>query len=105
MGDEKDAKELIIIFSENLKKLVKDLQKGINESDFVKIDELAHSIKGAAANMCAEKLRKKAAYIQELACSLETEAIIDAYDDLKQCARETEDEMTLALKSGLKKTD
>ncbi|MGE4520044.1 MAG: response regulator [Desulfobacteraceae bacterium] len=102
MGDEKDAKELIIIFTENLKRLVKELQKGISESDFVKIDELSHSIKGAAANMCATELMEKAALIQELTCSLDNEAIGSAFDELKQCARETEDEMSMALKSCLK---
>lgn len=99
MGDEKDARELIIIFTENLKRLLKEFQKGINDFDFAQIDEVAHSVKGAAANMCADNLSKKAAYIQEKTKLLDIDIINCEFEDLKQISVQTENEMLKALKS------
>ncbi|MCB9480669.1 MAG: response regulator [Desulfobacteraceae bacterium] len=99
MGDEKDAKELIIIFIENMKRLVKDIQKGINDFDYARIDELAHSIKGAAANMCANDLMDKAALLQEKSKTLDIDIIYSAYEELRQSAFQTEYEMSATLKN------
>ncbi|MDY0132679.1 MAG: response regulator [Desulforegulaceae bacterium] len=99
MGDEKAGKELINIFTDNLQKLVNELEKEINNSDFLRIDQLSHSIKGSAANIGAQKLAEKAGIIEELINSLDLDSIKIAFGDLKKCKKDTQTEISKVIES------
>ncbi len=64
-GDKDFEKEIIDLFLKDTTRHLKRLEEAINEGDSSNVEAAAHSIKGAAANMGAEKFR-------ELAQKLET---------------------------------
>ncbi len=56
--------EVVEIFVETIPELLQDLQKASEAADADAIAAVAHSIKGAAANICAEPIRASAAALE-----------------------------------------
>ncbi|MCP4148840.1 MAG: response regulator [bacterium] len=63
MGDAAFLDSVLNNFLEEVPDRIKGLKKGLHEEDAVKVKSFAHSIKGAAAEVCANALRKVAAEI------------------------------------------
>jgi len=59
-------KELLDGFIHNVRKQLKDIEKAIAAGDAEKVRREAHSIKGGAANICAEELSKLALEMEML---------------------------------------
>jgi len=56
-GDRELLAEVIDIFVETIPELMDELQSAISSNDAVKLQGAAHSLKGAASNICAEHVR------------------------------------------------
>jgi len=57
--------EVVEVFVDTMPDLLNDLKKASAEADAVAIAALAHSIKGAASNICAEPMRASAASLEQ----------------------------------------
>ena len=64
-GDLTFLDELLDLYTEEYSARHKDLQKAVEQSDFIRIAEIAHGLKGASANLSLTKLQK-ASYELEL---------------------------------------
>ncbi|MGM0417500.1 MAG: response regulator [Thermodesulfobacteriota bacterium] len=93
MQDKNDAAELITIFIDNMKNLVQGLDKGVKDSDFSEINNYAHSIKGACANMCACPMMEKASEIQDFSQKIDIDSIHKSYEEFKQIYIKTKEKM------------
>jgi|GEM_PF-6649459 len=93
MQDKNDAAELISIFIDNMKNLVQGLGKGVEETDFSEINNYAHSIKGACANMCACSMMEKASEIQDFSQKIDIDSVHKSYEEFKQIYTKTKEKM------------
>ena len=66
-GDRELLQELIELFTENTKKTLVTLEEATRKNDAQGVGHAAHSVKGSAANLCAERLRVLAADLEEAA--------------------------------------
>lgn len=90
MGDNDDAKELVEIFNKNMKSLLDGLYKGIENKDYENVRLTAHSIKGAAANMCTELLREKAVEMLGYVDRKDLDNLYRSFDETRKVYYETE---------------
>ncbi len=65
-GDRELLYEVIEIFVETLPELMEELQQAVTTSDATKLQGAAHSLKGAASNICAEPVRAVAQQLEEM---------------------------------------
>ena len=63
----RDVKQIVSIFSNDLSNLEDQLETAVEESDMQKVREVAHTIKGAAANIRASRLSQVAAKLESAA--------------------------------------
>jgi len=64
-GDFSFLNELLDLYSEEYSARHKDLQEAVEQNDFIRVEEIAHSLKGASANLSLTNLQK-ASYELEL---------------------------------------
>ncbi len=65
-GDRELLSEVIDIFVETIPELMDDLQSAISSNDAEQLQGVAHSLKGAASNICAEPVRFAAQQLEEM---------------------------------------
>lgn len=65
-GDEELAKTLLQVFASDVPNTIEQLKQALEEGDVKSATRHAHTIKGAAANVSAERLRASASKIEEL---------------------------------------
>ncbi len=93
MGDADDVKELITIFKDTIKNDINRLNDSINKKDFNDIKKFAHSIKGAAGNMCAEILSMKSGEIQKFAEEMNFDKLSESFKNFNDIYNSTIEEM------------
>ncbi|MEI6518494.1 MAG: Hpt domain-containing protein [bacterium] len=79
-GDKKTTDEILAIFAEELRELLQLLQDAIDKYDYPSIHSVAHTMKGAAANVGAISLAGHAAKIIKAAddkLNFEIDQILD----------------------------
>ncbi len=65
-GDRELLLEVIEVFMETIPELMEELQTAITTSDAEKMHGAAHSLKGAASNICAESVRAVAQQLEDM---------------------------------------
>lgn len=63
-GDAEVEQELLRIFVEQTDEKIRALDRGVASKDYVQVGEEAHSLKGASANVGADRLRELAASLE-----------------------------------------
>ncbi len=94
LGDDMPLlKEVIAAFLDMIPQQVTDLREACRDGDFSRLRGAAHSLKGSAANICAEPVRALALRIEELTRQQELSAVaemlpqlVDRLSELRQCA-------------------
>ncbi|MCF8130537.1 MAG: response regulator [Deltaproteobacteria bacterium] len=87
-GDKDFERELIDLFLKDTSRHLERLGAAINEGDSPNVEAAAHSIKGAAANMGAEKFRKLAHGLEMKGKSRSIGGILEDFDHLKSAFAE-----------------
>jgi two-component system, sensor histidine kinase and response regulator len=87
-GDKDFERELIDLFLKDTSRHLERLGAAINEGDSPNVEAAAHSIKGAAANMGAEKLRKLAHGLEMKGKNRSIDGILGDFDHLKSAFAE-----------------
>jgi len=64
-GDRELLMEVLDTFMETMPKILKDLHNAVSNKDASRLAAAAHSLKGAAANVCAEPIRRSARQLEE----------------------------------------
>ncbi len=82
-GDQKLFDEVVEIFLETVPDNLRRLEEAINTASVEMIRMVAHSLKGAASNICAEPVRDLAAQLEEAAASESIASAQQMADDLK----------------------
>ena len=77
MDDEELASTLCGIFLKDVPGRIKTLKDSLSEQDAKGIEQSAHSIRGATANMSGEALSELAKSIEEAACSNDLNFVAD----------------------------
>lgn len=57
-GDEEFLKELLILYTKEFLSQFKNFQEAIKNRDFLKIQEIGHTLKGSSANLSLEPLQE-----------------------------------------------
>ena len=83
MGDEDLVREVVALFLDNLPQRIQELQAALDAGDAPAARMAAHTIKGMAANTCAEALRKVAGEIEDAAREGDLDAVRGRMDDIK----------------------
>jgi len=65
-GDRELLMEVLDTFIETIPKILDDLHNAVSNGDASRLAAAAHSLKGAAANVCAEPIRRTARRLEEL---------------------------------------
>ncbi len=65
-GDRELLMEVLDTFMETIPKILEDLHNAVSNGDASRLAAAAHSLKGAAANVCAEPIRQTARRLEEL---------------------------------------
>jgi HPt (histidine-containing phosphotransfer) domain-containing protein len=81
-GDKKTTDEVLLIFIDELKILLRQLDDAIVELDYAAIYTTAHTLKGIAANVGANSLAAKAEKMQKTAGEKSNENLIGMLDDI-----------------------
>ena len=68
-GDRDLLDEIVRIFSDQCPRTVSEIQNAIRAADFSLVERAAHSLKGAASNLCATGVTQSAAELEESARS------------------------------------
>jgi signal transduction histidine kinase/DNA-binding response OmpR family regulator len=91
MQDEETASAILDMFLEDLPQQIEAMQRQLAAGDTLASGMTAHSIKGAAANVGAERLRQRAQSMEEAAKRSDLEALRQAMPDLNACCEELRD--------------
>ncbi|OQX96426.1 hypothetical protein B6I21_01075 [candidate division KSB1 bacterium 4572_119] len=104
-GDKKFCQELIDLFLVELPRMLKSLRDGLEKEDAELVHRMAHTIKGAAGNICAPKLENATRQLEinskkgDLNEGFELlEKIQKEFQDLKEVLKEPEYMMELCVK-------
>ncbi len=89
-GDEDFKKEIIDLFLEDTRRHLTLLKGAINVEDSSQVEGTAHSVKGAAANMGAEKVRKLSHDIELMGRDGSFDKALRTFDQLKSAFLEVE---------------
>jgi HPt (histidine-containing phosphotransfer) domain-containing protein len=89
-GDKDFEREIIDLFLKDTSLHLDRLSAAINEGNSPNVETAAHSIKGAAANMGAEKFRKLAHGLEMKGKSGSIDGILEDFDHLKSAFAEVE---------------
>ncbi len=84
-GREKNYKGILRMFCENQAHAVDELKKAIDAGDKELYIRIAHTVKGVAANIGAEKLAKDALALEELLKQEKVKEALERLDDFNQC--------------------
>lgn len=87
-GQKKDALDMLITFTEMTHDLIKNIRAFSDKKDFINLEKVAHSLKGAARSVCAPQLGDLAAQLQIISESKEAkdsliEDIEKTYEQIK----------------------
>ncbi len=69
--------ELLDIYIEDFVNKRKDLGEAVSASDFTKIKEVAHSMKGASGNISAKRMYDSCLKLEQLARANSTDGMVD----------------------------
>jgi HPt (histidine-containing phosphotransfer) domain-containing protein len=83
MGDEEMAQTMIEIFLDDIPKQIESLKRSLEASDAETVKRIAHSIKGAAANIGGKVLRELAGEIEKACKDGNFESVNDCYPELE----------------------
>lgn len=93
MGEKEILVEVLPPYIENLENCLEEL-KGLNtDSDFVRIRELAHSIKGSSLNLDIVALGKEAEILEDLAYNERKEGLKEGITKIDELATQTKAEL------------
>ena len=90
-GDTDMLKEIVEIFLDTSTSDIRELQEAISSRDSLKVGQKAHSIKGAAANIGAEAVRKIALEIEQSIKAEDSGKIDNLFNNLKRNLRKLEE--------------
>ncbi|MGE3165778.1 MAG: Hpt domain-containing protein [Planctomycetota bacterium] len=74
-GERELLEEVIALFRESTAGRIDELRRAVDQSDLRGVANAAHSIKGAAANICAERVRALATEVEKVALAGEKNAL------------------------------
>lgn len=83
-GDETFLKELLELYDEEFNTKSQELEKAIQEKDFLTIREVGHYLKGASANLSLPGLREASWKMEQAGQDQDLEAARQALLSLKQ---------------------
>ncbi|GAF84947.1 unnamed protein product, partial [marine sediment metagenome] len=83
MGSQEFLGKILTKFETTAAKYLKDIEEGIEAADAEQVGRLAHSLKGAAANLSAESLRQAALEMEQLGKSGELTNAGECLEKLK----------------------
>jgi CheY-like chemotaxis protein/HPt (histidine-containing phosphotransfer) domain-containing protein len=83
-GDRELFRELLILFAEHIPQLLGDIQSAVVSSDSEKLRVAAHSLKGAASNICAEPVRSTAERLEIMGKSSDFKEVESFLADLEK---------------------
>jgi len=84
MGDREMAETVIEVFLDDIPKQIESLKQAVQDCDIETSERIAHSIKGAAANVGGEALRELAAQIEAACKNRNTEFVGGALDAIQE---------------------
>ncbi len=84
MDDEEFAQKAVEVFLETIPTVIRDLRHSAEDLNFPELQRHAHSIKGASANIGAERLREVAAHIESAARNGNTEELLPLLPGLER---------------------
>ena len=82
-GDEELIREVLAIFLEDAPRLLGEIKTGLEKASPEIVANTAHTLKGAAANIAAHRLRDQAYQIELTAKSEEMAGALNIYADLE----------------------
>jgi HPt (histidine-containing phosphotransfer) domain-containing protein len=83
-GDMDLLREVVEMFLTDLPNKLEELRTGIAQSDPDKVRRVAHSLKGAAANIAAEDVRSSAFEIEQLASNGDLDSVVTRVPELER---------------------
>jgi PAS domain S-box-containing protein len=101
MGDTELAAEVMAGFIEDAPHQIRLLAASVQSRDITAAKRHAHSIKGAAANIGGERLRKLAAEMEQSAAAGDLDTLVHNLDRLEQRCAELTQAIVEVLKSGV----
>lgn len=83
-GDRELFHDVLNVFLETIPALLGDLRSATAASDAHKLEEAAHSLKGAASNICAEPVRSNAQRLEEMGKQGDLRSADAVFSDLQK---------------------
>ena len=83
-GDEKFLKEVVGLFKEDCAEKLEEISSAIQKKDFKTIDEVAHSLKGAAGSLGAARMYELSFEMEKMGKEGRLEGIEELYEQLKE---------------------
>jgi len=84
MGKLELVDRLVRILADGLPKDTAEIEAAVEADDIDRVASLAHRLKGAAANMCAERVSSAAAGLEQAARVCDAEGISESWYGLRQ---------------------
>lgn len=82
-GDRDFERELIEIFIASARNHLRALDSALRKRDFSLVEQEAHSLKGASANIGAERMKEIALEIEEVGSTGDLKPALEAFERLK----------------------
>jgi HPt (histidine-containing phosphotransfer) domain-containing protein len=95
--DRDDLKTLLRLFAADIERSLRELEGGLSEQDFAKMQRACHSLKGVAASAGAIVLSEAAQAIEESLRNEERHRAIDSLPQIRGLAEEALAEMPLLI--------
>ena len=92
-GDEALLKEVCEIFLGDYAAQTNEIEKALSASDFTQVKRGFHSLKGAAANIGAERLSKLAAALEQQASENDKSGVIENLEFFRDCSKGLSEEL------------
>ena len=83
-GDRKFVMDVLEDFLDNVRVQIGSINKAISDGDAEIVRKEAHSIKGGAANLCADELSKIAFQLENIGKSGDLEGVIEVLERLEK---------------------
>lgn len=83
-GDREFLRELAGIYLEEVSMLMSEVSRAIGERDLATATKLAHRIKGASSNFCAQSVCDAACQLEQIQALSSVDEIEAAHDKLRQ---------------------
>ena len=85
LDDEELVKELLELYLKDTPKKLKDIEKHLSNNNLPEVHLLAHSIKGASANVCMEFMKDIASNLEIKAKEADQNTCKKLFSDLTVC--------------------